>query len=270
MIMALAPSKAPNPTISDVNDPRYTPLNQFNRAIGARALIAELGAVSGNNIAEHLYVEDNIALGDALLKVQPGDIAYMGNRVGMVLQVLEALDTNNYTSLVAIKVHEDMRYLPLDYKSDPESFGYDDSLAKVGRTVTYILGNAKNNVDFSSIVVGGKNFQPGSYSFYTGQIQVIKQKTYNPQTWTNTARALLAYQEKYKPSPKAEFVSQSLNFDADKQLTISVINDFKEVAPFIDRDATTAEIKSYLDGLDPLVPAELELFNKIAQALNAQ
>lgn len=261
--------KYPNPLISDMNDPRYTPLHNFNYRQDTRALIADLGATLGNQILEHIYAEENFPNdNNPIPTIKVGDIAVLGNRVGLVTGVVYGDDSNGGNNkLIALKVQEDMRYLPVDMRATPTDYGYKNDRA---REVVYLFSNVDDPADIAAITGGEQVIEPGQRSLYTGQIGVLRSRTYDPQTWNQTSRALKKFQEQYSaPTLVTLEVTDGVDThditDAEKKLVVDYLNN--EVDADIPYTSTPAEIEAVVDALGAGADynAFVARFNGVAQ-----
>ena len=112
--------------------------------------------------------------------IQVNDFVVLGNRCGRVIEVF----TNG--KVTGITVYEDMRYLPLDYRTTPGAFGYDDDATKQGRTITYRFGRDTTRVE-------GPNENGSNVVLFQGTMMVLRQATDDRNTWNSVAQAAALY-----------------------------------------------------------------------------
>jgi hypothetical protein len=185
--MSRVQSKGYNPNIMDPIDPRFTGLSNHPD----RWLMANMfgeGDVYAGRGYEQIY-----CLNTASKDVEINDFVVLGNRCGRVLKVFTD-STSSDGKVTGIKVYEDMRYLPLDYRNSPGAFGYDDDATKQGRTITYRFGRDTNSVD-------GPNENGSNVVLFQGTMMILRQSTDERETWNSVAQAAAAYQDKFNPNP---------------------------------------------------------------------
>lgn len=182
--MSTVQSKGYNPNIMDPNDPRFTALSQHPD----RWLMANMfgeGDVYAGRGYEQIY-----CLNTASKNIQVNDFVVLGNRCGRVLKVFTADDSTSDGKVTGVKVYEDMRYLPLDYRNNPVAFGYDDDATKQGRTITYRFGKDTTTVE-------GPNENGSNVVLFQGTMMILRQPNNDRNTWNSVAQAAAIYQDKF-------------------------------------------------------------------------
>jgi hypothetical protein len=182
--MSTLQSKGYNPNIMDPNDPRFTALSQHPD----RWLMANMfgeGDVYAGRGYEQIY-----CLNTASKNIQVNDFVVLGNRCGRVLEVFTADDSTSDGKVTGVKVYEDMRYLPLDYRNNPVAFGYDDDATKQGRTITYRFGKDTTTVE-------GPNENGSNVVLFQGTMMILRQPNNDRNTWNSVAQAAAAFQDSF-------------------------------------------------------------------------
>ena len=177
--MSTVQSKSYNPTLTDINDPRFTELVNHPDRWFMNCLIGDNDAYYGRGY-EKLEAIHRLKDGS----VSPGDFVVIGNRAGVVVEVITG-NAKSDGEIKGIVVNEDMRYLPKDYRNDPASFGYDDDASKRNRTITYVFGK-------DTVLEGNRN-GGGAVMLFQGSLMIMKQYTSDKSTWNQVAQSADKY-----------------------------------------------------------------------------
>lgn len=185
--MGTVSPKGYNPNITNVNDPRFTSLsNHPDRWLMAN-MFGDGDVYYGGKAFEQVY-----CLNTASANVSVNDFVALGNRCGRVISRTTNGASTSDGDVTSITVYEDMRYLPLDYRSDPALFGYDDDESKVGRTTTYVFGK---NTSLDGIRNGS------NVVLFQGSMMVFRQPTDDQATWNKVAQAAMQLQNRFEATP---------------------------------------------------------------------
>lgn len=116
-----------------------------------------------------------------------GDFVSVQNRAGVVTDVITgtALNSGNVNDggIAGIKVLEDLRYLPKDWRSNPTGYGYKSDGR--GREVTYVFGD---QTKLEGLRNGGGKLET-AVPFY-GSLMVLKKQTSDKNTWNDIMQAV--------------------------------------------------------------------------------
>lgn len=197
--MGTVASKGYNPNILDPNDPRFTALSEHSNRWLMANLIGEGDVYAGRGY-EQVY-----CFNTAKKDIAVNDHVVLGNRCGRVIDVItDDADPNSDGGIAGIVVYEDMRYLPLDYRTAPVDFGYDDDATKVGRTTTYVFGR-------DTELAGIKN--GSNIVLFQGTLMVLRKQTNNPATWNSIAQAARTFQNRLIPVLSVELLPATDTID---------------------------------------------------------
>ena len=184
--MGTTTSKAPNPRITDKNDPRYTPLNDFDKNSlktivgGQDAILGGINVINGNEVQIKAYLVEGE-------KAEVGDmILIAGNRKGIITAAVYA-DDNPDVVLTLTVVEQD---IPQRNDATPEELTADGFIGQSTREVDYVFGIQTATGTESEKIAGGT-----THNFILGAPTVIKKKTVDPATWNPIARAMADYAE---------------------------------------------------------------------------
>jgi hypothetical protein len=166
--MGVISAKGPNPRVTDPLDPRYTDLSNFNKRFDMANLIGEGDVFAG---AGYSKIESGSKFGTTVRDIKINDHVVIGNRTGRILEVFSVGD-----QVVGVTVYEDMRYLPKDYRLNPEAYGYNADGR--GRTITYCL---RNDLDISETDL---LWNGAKVNLYQGSMMILPSTTSNPKTWS--------------------------------------------------------------------------------------
>jgi len=184
--MGVIVSKAPNPRITDVNDAQYTRLNDFDvnglkSIVGGQDFIAGgINTIGRLNIQLKNFIRPLTVLDQAVV----GDIAMVGNRVGVITAV--AYDGLTPNTIEALTVHE--RNIPQRNAAVAQDLTDDNMIGQSGRKTEYTFGV----VDATGDILETVQFSSGTttHTLLLGSITVMKQPTLDPSSWNPIAQAI--------------------------------------------------------------------------------
>lgn len=182
--MGVTTSKAPNPGIADKNDPRYTPLNDFD-IMGLKTLVGGQDAILGginvigrNELQIKAYLQEGI-------KAEVGDtILIAGNRKGIISAAVYA-DDNPDVVLTLTVIEQD---IPQRNAASAQDLLDDGFIGQNTREVDYIFG-----IQTATGTESGKISGATTHTLILGTPTVIKKKTIDPSTWNPIAQAMRKY-----------------------------------------------------------------------------
>lgn len=98
--------------------------------------------------------------------------------------------------IVGVEVFEDMRYLPIEYRDNPESYGYTSNGR--GMVKTYAFGDIANPSESPVLFNGGGSAQS---IVFTGSLMVLRKNTDDPSSWNDVAQAIYKFQDGFASNP---------------------------------------------------------------------
>ena len=170
--MSASLPKGPNPLITDPNSPFFTELSKLGTRWVTTGLIGDAQVFAGRGYDQYI-IDQNF---QDKIDIAVGDFALLGNRSGVVTAVTL---NGGSTKVISITVREDMKYLPEDYRTNPEDYGY--TASGFDREVTYVLDPTASTAGI-----------PVSKGFlFIGCLLVLKQRTNDPATWGRYANDVI-------------------------------------------------------------------------------
>jgi len=183
--MGTVTSKAPNPAITDKNDARYTPLNDFDK-MGLKTIVGGQDAILGGiNVIgrQELQVRSYLVEGE---KAEVGDTILMaGNRKGIIKSVVYTNDNPDVVLTITVIEHD----IPQRNAASAQDLLDDGFIGQNTREVDLVFGLQTATGTDSDKIVGAT-----THTLILGSPTVIKKKTVDPATWNPIAQAMRKYQ----------------------------------------------------------------------------
>lgn len=173
--------KGPNPLITDPNSPYFTELSNLGARWVTTGLAGDAQTFSGRGYDQY-FIDTNF---QDKIDIAVGDFVLLGNRSGVVTAVNLNDDEDK---VISIAVREDMKYLPNDYRENPEAYGYTES--GFDREIIYILDPTAET----------EGIQYAKGFLFIGNLLVMKQRTNDPATWGKYANDVILAQNEGQPT----------------------------------------------------------------------